>query len=276
MDKKTVKLNDTLKGNASPKSFKKNPVIGTKYTIAISSAKGGVGKSTFAMNFALSLKCLNHKVGILDADIYGPSLPKMMNIKEKPKSQDGKSMMPIEQYGIQCMSIGFLVDDETPMIWRGPMVTSAIKTFTQKVLWKDLDFLIVDMPPGTGDTQLTFAQEIKVDGIIIVSTPQEIALLDVKRGIKMFDKLKVPIFGLVDNMSFFVGDDGKNYNIFGSDGVEKVAIDYKKKFLGKIPISIDLRTAADYGKPLYEQNPNHKISKIFTEIALKTKENLKL
>tara|TARA_B100000029_G_scaffold54926_1_gene49840 strand:- start:74 stop:901 length:828 start_codon:yes stop_codon:yes gene_type:complete len=267
MDKKTVKLNDTLKGNASPKSFKKNPVIGTKYTIAISSAKGGVGKSTFAMNFALSLKCLNHKVGILDADIYGPSLPKMMDIKEKPKSQDGKSMVPIEQYGIQCMSIGFLVDDETPMIWRGPMVTSAIKTFTQKVLWKDLDFLIVDMPPGTGDTQLTFAQEIKVDGAIIVSTPQEIALLDVKRGINMFDKLKVPILGLVDNMSFFEGDDGKKYNIFGEGGVEKIAKEYNKKFLGKIPIDVTLRISADSGKPLVEENPEHKISKIFSEIS---------
>ena len=169
------------------------------------------------------------------------------------------------------MSIGFLVEKDTPMIWRGPMVTSAIKTFTQKVLWSDLDFIIVDMPPGTGDTQLTFAQEIKVDGIIIVSTPQEIALLDVKRGINMFDKLKVPILGLVDNMSFFETDEGKKYSIFGEDGVEKVAKDYKKEFLGKIPISIDLRVAADSGKPLVEINPDHKISKIFKEMASKIK-----
>ena len=169
------------------------------------------------------------------------------------------------------MSIGFLVDEETPMIWRGPMVTSAIKTFSQKVLWNDLDFIIVDMPPGTGDTQLTFAQEIKVDGVIIVSTPQEIALLDVKRGIRMFDKLNVPIIGLVDNMSFFQSDDGKNYNIFGEGGVEKVARDYKKKFLGKIPINIDLRIAADAGTPLVEKNPDHKISKIFLEMAKKIK-----
>jgi len=271
MDKKTAGLSDTFKGKTAPKSFIKNPIKGTKFTIAISSAKGGVGKSTFATNFALALKSLNCKVGIFDADIYGPSLPKMMSINEKPKSEDGKSLVPIEQYGLQCMSIGFLVDEETPMIWRGPMVTSAIKTFTQKVLWNNLDFIVIDMPPGTGDTQLTFSQEIKVDGAIIVSTPQEIALLDVKRGIKMFDKLKVPVLGLIDNMSFFESNDGKNYNIFGEGGVEKVASDYKKEFLGKIPINIDLRVAADNGKPLFEENPDHKISKIFREIAKKIK-----
>jgi ATP-binding protein involved in chromosome partitioning len=270
MDKKTAGLSDAFKGNTAPKSFRKNPINGTKFVIAISSAKGGVGKSTFAMNFALALKSTGSKVGILDADIYGPSLPKMMSINEKPKSEDGKSLEPINQYGVQCMSIGFLVDEETPMIWRGPMVTSAIKTFAQKVLWNNLDFIVVDMPPGTGDTQLTFAQEIKVDGAIIVSTPQEIALLDVRRGIRMFDKLKVPILGLVDNMSFFEVD-GKNYNIFGEGGVEKVANDYKKNFLGKIPIDIDLRVAADNGKPLFEKNPDHKISKIFQEIAKKIK-----
>ena len=273
MEKKTVGLSGAFKGNTAPKSFTKNPIKGTKYTIAISSAKGGVGKSTFAMNFALALKSLNYKVGILDADIYGPSLPKMMDINEKPKSEDGKSMTPIEKYGMQCMSIGFLVDEETPMIWRGPMVTSAIKTFTQKVLWNDLDFIVVDMPPGTGDTQLTFAQEIKVDGVVIVSTPQEIALLDVKRGIRMFDKLKVPIIGLVDNMSFFENEEGKKYNIFGKDGVEKVASEYKKQFLGKIPIDIDLRIAADSGIPLVESNPNHKISKTIIEISKKVEKS---
>ena len=273
MDKKTVGLSDTLRNKTAPKSFTKNPIKGTKFTIAISSAKGGVGKSTFAMNFALALKSTGSKVGILDADIYGPSLPKMMSINEKPKTENGKSLVPIEQYGIQCISIGFLVDKETPMIWRGPMVISAIKTFTQKVLWNNLDFLVVDMPPGTGDTQLTFSQEIKVDGVVIVSTPQEIALLDVRRGINMFDKLKVPIIGLVDNMSFFEGDDGKNYNIFGEGGVEKAANDYKKKFLGKIPLNIDLRVAADSGKPLVEINSDHKISKLFIEIAKKIKES---
>ena len=252
MGEKTAGLSDTLKERTKPKSFIKNPIQGTKFTIAISSAKGGVGKSTFATNLALALKSLNLKVGILDADIYGPSLPKMFSINEKPKSDDGKSLFPIDQYGIQCMSIGFLVDEETPMIWRGPMVTSTIKTFAQKVLWNDLNFLVVDMPPGTGDTQLTFSQEIKLDGVVIISTPQEVALLDVKRGINMFDKLKVPIIGLVDNMSFFESDEGKKYNIFGKNGVEKVASDYKKNFLGKIPIDIDLRVASDAGKPLFE------------------------
>jgi len=271
MDKKTAGLSDTFKASTAPKKFIKNPINGTKFTIAISSAKGGVGKSTFAMNFALALKAIGQNVGILDADIYGPSLPKMMSINKKPESVDGKSLTPINQYGVQCMSIGFLVDEATPMIWRGPMVTSAIKTFTQKVLWKNLDFIIVDMPPGTGDTQLTFAQEIKVDGVIIVSTPQEIALSDVRRGIGMFDKLKVPILGLVDNMSFFEADDGKNYNIFGEGGVKKLADEYKKEFLGQIPINIDLRIAADSGKPLVEKNPEHKVSEIFKEIATKVK-----
>ena len=273
MSEKNEKTTNPMEEKLSPKKFTKNPIKGTKYTIAISSAKGGVGKSTFAMNFALALKSIGLKVGILDADIYGPSLPKMLAINEKPKSQDGKALEPIEKFGVQCMSIGFLVDEETPMIWRGPMVTSAIKTFTQKGTCNNLDFIVVDMPPGTGDTQLTFAQEIKVDGVIIVSTPQEIALLDVKRGIKMFDKLKVPIVGLVDNMSFFESNDGKKYNIFGENGVEKTAEEYKKKFLGKIPIDIDLRIAADSGTPLMEKDPNHKISKIFEELAKKVKES---
>ena len=264
-------MNDTLKSKPAPKNFKKTPIKGTKYTIAISSAKGGVGKSTFATNLALALKKIGCKVGLLDADIYGPSLSKLFGINMKPES-DGQNLKPIIKYDIQCMSMGFLTEEQTPMIWRGPMVTSAIKTFTQKVSWKDLDFIIVDMPPGTGDTQLTFAQEINVDGAIIVSTPQEIALQDVKRGIKMFDKLKVPILGLVDNMSFFEADDGKKYNIFGKDGVEKVSNDYKKKFLGQVPLDIDLRIASDSGKPLVAANSNHKISKIFVEMAKKVNE----
>ncbi len=275
MDKKTEDLSSGFKEKMTPKRFIKNPINGTKHAIAVSSAKGGVGKSTFAINLALSLKSIGFKAGILDADIYGPSIPKMISINEKPKSDNGKNLIPIEKYGIQCMSIGFLVDETTPMIWRGPMVTSAIKTFTQKVLWKNLDFIVVDMPPGTGDTQLTFAQEIKLDGAIIISTPQEIALLDVKRGIKMFDKLNVPVLGLVDNMSFFESNDGEKHNIFGQGGVEKVATEYQKKFWGKIPINIDLRIAADSGVPLVESNPNHKISKIFINMAEKIKESFK-
>ena len=271
MDEKTVGLSNTFKGKTAPKSFAKNPIKGTKFTIAISSAKGGVGKSTFAMNFALALKSTGSKVGIFDADIYGPSLPKMMSINEKPKSEDGKSLVPINQYGIQCMSIGFLVDEETPMIWRGPMVTSAIKTFTQKVAWKDLDFIIVDMPPGTGDTQLTFSQEIKMDGVIIISTPQEIALQDVKRGIRMFDKLGVKIIGLIDNMSHFIGDDGKKYPIFGEGGVKRTADEFNKEFLGEIPINPEVGKLGDLGTPIVESKPDHEISKIYLNLAKKIK-----
>jgi len=270
MPKEKPELSDAMKKKMGGKTFEKNPIQGTKYTIAISSAKGGVGKSTFATNLALALKKVGCKVGLLDADIYGPSIPKMFDINEKPKS-DGQTLSPIIKYDIQCMSIGFLVNEQTPMIWRGPMVTSAIKTFAQNVLWKDLDFLIVDMPPGTGDTQLTFSQEIKIDGAIIISTPQEIALLDVKRGIKMFDKLNVKIIGLVDNMSHFETEDGKSYAIFGEGGVERTAKEFSKNFLGKIPINADIGKAADSGKPLVEVNPNHEISKIYLQIAEKIK-----
>jgi len=252
------------------KSFEKNPIIGTKFTIAISSAKGGVGKSTFATNLALALKKSGCKVGLLDADIYGPSLPKLFSINEKPKS-DGKTLNPILKYNIQCMSIGFLTEEETPMIWRGPMVTSAIKTFTQKVAWKDLDFIIVDMPPGTGDTQLTFSQEIKMDGVIIISTPQEIALQDVKRGIRMFDKLDVKIVGLIDNMSHFIGDDGKKYPIFGEGGVKRTADEFNKEFLGEIPINPEVGKLGDSGTPIVESKPDHEISKIYFNLAEKIK-----
>ena len=263
-------MNDTLKRKTGAKKFTKNPIKGTKYTIAISSAKGGVGKSTFATNIALALKNIGCKVGLLDADIYGPSLPKLFSINEKPES-DGQTLKPIVKYGIQCMSIGFLTEEQTPMIWRGPMVTSAIKTFTQKVSWKDLDFIIVDMPPGTGDTQLTFAQEINVDGAIIVSTPQEIALQDVKRGIKMFDKLKVKIIGLVDNMSHFTGDDGKKYAIFGEGGVKRTAEEFEKEFLGEIPIDPEVGKQGDMGLPIVEGLPDHYISKIYIDFAKKIK-----
>ncbi len=266
MDDKKPELSAAMKSKLRPKKFIKNPILGTKFTIAISSAKGGVGKSSFATNIALALKKIGCKVGILDADIYGPSIPKMFNINDKPKS-DGQKLDPILKYGIQCMSIGFLADQQTPMIWRGPMVTSAIKTFTQKVNWKDLDFIIVDMPPGTGDTQLTFAQEIKMDGAIIISTPQEVALLDVKRGIRMFDKLNVKILGLVDNMSYFIGDDNKKYNIFGEGGVKKTAEEFHKEFLGEIPIDAEVGKQGDLGIPIVESSVDHKISKIYTNLA---------
>ena len=266
MSENKAKLNDNLKAKTTPKNFKKNPINGTKFTLMISSAKGGVGKSTFAINLAFTLQKKGKKVGLLDADIHGPSLPKMIGLNEKPKT-DGKFLFPLEKYGAQFMSLGFLVDEKTPMIWRGPMVISAIKTLTEKVSWKDLDFLIIDMPPGTGDTQLTFAQDIKIDGAIIVSTPQELALMDVQRGIQMFDKTKIKILGLVDNMSFFKSEDGKKHNIFGEGGVEKTAKDFNKKFLGKIPISTKLRESADLRLPLTYKEPDHEISKAFDEIA---------
>ena len=270
MPKEKPELSDAMKKKLSGKTFEKNPIQGTKYTIAISSAKGGVGKSTFATNIALALKKIGCKVGLLDADIYGPSLPKLFSINEKPKS-DGKTMTPITKYNIQCMSIGFLTEEQTPMIWRGPMVTSAIKTFAQKVAWNNLDFIIVDMPPGTGDTQLTFAQEIKIDGVIIISTPQELALQDVKRGIKMFDKLGVKIIGLIDNMSHFVGDDGKKYSIFGEGGVQKTAKEFNKEFLGEIPINPEIGKQGDLGSPIVESQPDHEISKIYLNFAEKIK-----
>ena len=270
MSDKKPELSAATSKDSGRKVFTKKPIIGTKFTIAISSAKGGVGKSTFATNLAIALKHIGCKVGLLDADIYGPSIPKMFGITEKPKS-DGQKLDPIIKYDIQCMSIGFLTDQQTPMIWRGPMVTSSFKTFTQQVIWKDLDFIIVDMPPGTGDTQLTFSQEIKMDGAIIVSTPQEVALLDVKRGIKMFDKLGVKILGLVDNMSYFIGDDNKKYKIFGEGGVRKTSEEFNKEFLGEIPINSEIGKTSDNGKPIVEEDPNCEISKIYIDFANKIK-----
>ena len=274
MFKNKAKIDDGLKEKVSPKNFIKNPIKGTKFTVMISSAKGGVGKSTFSINLLFALQKLGCKVGLLDADIYGPSLPKMIGLNERPKINDGKFLLPLEKYGAQFMSLGFLVDEKTPMIWRGPMVAGTIKTLAEKVLWKDLDFLIIDMPPGTGDTQLTFAQDVKIDGAIIISTPQELALMDVTRGIQMFNKVKIKILGLVENMSFFKGDDGKSYNIFGEDGVEKMAKEFDKKFLGKIPINTELRKSADLGLPLTYKKPDHEISKIFADIALKIKQDV--
>ena len=239
----------------------------------VSSAKGGVGKSTVAVNLAFALQHLGLKIGILDADVYGPSLPKLLNLNEKPKSEDNKTIMPLEKFGVQCMSMGLLIDEQTPMMWRGPMVISAIKTMTQKVLWKNRDIIIIDMPPGTGDTQLTFVQEVKINGAIIVSTPQDLALLDVKRGIQMFEKTGVKILGLIDNMSYFEGDDGKKYKIFGEGGVKKTAEEFDKEFLDYLPLNEDLRTSADNGEPLTYSTPDHKISKIFLGIAEKIKQS---
>jgi ATP-binding protein involved in chromosome partitioning len=270
MTEKEANLSKNFIDQISPKTqFKKNKINGVKKIIAISSGKGGVGKSTIAVNLAIALKNLNYNVGILDADIYGPSIPKMMGIAEKPKSEDGINLIPIKKFNIQCMSIGFMVSEETPMIWRGPMVASTIKTFANKVLWKDIDFLIVDMPPGTGDALLTFSQEIDIDGAVIITTPQDIAVIDVKKGIEMFKRTNVRILGIIENMTSFTSEDGVEHFIFGKDGGKNIASKFNIELLGQIPINIDLRKNSDEGLSFVDQFKDHQVSKLFLEIASK-------
>ena len=268
MNEKEANLSKNFMDQVSPKTqFKKNKINGVKKIIAVSSGKGGVGKSTIAVNLAIALKNLNYNVGILDADIYGPSIPKMMGISEKPKSEDGINLIPIKKFNIQCMSIGFMVSEETPMIWRGPMVASTIKTFANKVLWNDIDFLIIDMPPGTGDALLTFSQEIDIDGAVIITTPQDIAVIDVKKGIEMFKRTNVKILGIIENMTSFTSDDGIEHFIFGKDGGKNIADKFNIELLGQIPIDINLRENSDEGSPFVDQFKDHKVSKLFLEIA---------
>jgi ATP-binding protein involved in chromosome partitioning len=275
MTEKEANLSKNFMDQISPKTqFKKNKINGVKKIIAVSSGKGGVGKSTIAVNLAIALKNLKYNVGILDADIYGPSIPKMMGILEKPKSEDGVNLIPIKKFDIQCMSIGFMVSEETPMIWRGPMVASTIKTFANKVLWDNLDFLIIDMPPGTGDALLTFSQEIDIDGAVIVTTPQDIAIIDVKRGIEMFKRTNVKILGIIENMTSFTSDDGIEHFIFGKDGAKNISEKLNIELIEKLPIDIDLRKKSDEGFPLTEIMTNHKISKIFENIAKKILKNI--
>jgi ATP-binding protein involved in chromosome partitioning len=261
MTEKEANLSKNFMDQISPKTqFKKNKINGVKKVIAISSGKGGVGKSTIAVNLAVAIKNLKYNVGILDADIYGPSIPKMMGISEKPKSEDGVNLIPIKKFDIQCMSIGFMVSEETPMIWRGPMVASTIKTFVNKVLWNNIDFLIIDMPPGTGDALLTFSQEIDIDGAIIVTTPQDIAIIDVKRGIEMFKRTNVKILGLIENMTSFTSDDGVEHFIFGKDGGKNIASKFNIELLGQIPININLRKSCDNGNPFLLENKNNNLN----------------
>jgi ATP-binding protein involved in chromosome partitioning len=270
MNEKEANLSKNFMDQISPKNpFKKNKINGVKKIIAVSSGKGGVGKSTIAVNLAISLKNLNYNVGILDADIYGPSIPKMMGIAEKPKSEDGINLIPIKKFNIQCMSIGFMVSEETPMIWRGPMVASTIKTFAHKVLWKDIDFLIIDLPPGTGDALLTFSQEIDIDGAVIVTTPQDIAVIDVKKGIEMFKRTNVKILGIIENMTSFTSEDGVEHFIFGKDGGKNIASKFNIELLGQIPININLRKNLDEGLSFVDQFKDHEVSKLFLEIANK-------
>jgi ATP-binding protein involved in chromosome partitioning len=276
MDAKSVNLSKEFVDKISPGSKKlKLPINGVKKIIAISSAKGGVGKSTIAVNLAIALKKLNYKVGILDADIYGPSIPQMLGVSDKPKSEDGKNLIPISKYGLQCMSIGFMVNQDTAMIWRGPMVISAIKTFTTNVFWDNLDYLVIDLPPGTGDALLTFSQEIQIDGAVVISTPQEIALLDANRGIKMFQKTNVKILGIIENMSSFTSDDGKEHFIFGESGAQKMSKNLNIDLLGTIPIEIGLREGADKGEPYMEFVKDSLTSNKILEIAKKISEKIK-
>jgi ATP-binding protein involved in chromosome partitioning len=270
MTEKEANLSKNFMDQISPKTqFKKNKINGVKKIIAVSSGKGGVGKSTIAVNLAIALKNLKYNVGILDADIYGPSIPKMIGILEKPKSEDGINLIPIKKFDLQCMSIGFMVSEETPMIWRGPMVASTIKTFANKVLWDNVDFLIIDMPPGTGDVLLTFSQEIDIDGAVIVTTPQDIAIIDVKRGIEMFKRTNVKILGIIENMTSFTSDDGVEHFIFGKDGGKNIADKFNIELLGQIPININLRKNSDEGTPFVDQFKDHKVSNLFLEIANK-------
>jgi ATP-binding protein involved in chromosome partitioning len=270
MTEKEANLSKSFMDQISPKTqFKKNKINEVKKIIAVSSGKGGVGKSTVAVNLAIALKNLKYNVGILDADIYGPSIPKMMGISEKPKSDDGLNLIPIKKFDIQCMSIGFMISEETPMIWRGPMVASTIKTFVSKVLWDNVDFLIIDMPPGTGDALLTFSQEIDIDGAVIITTPQDIAIIDVKRGIEMFKKTNVKILGIIENMTSFTSDDGVEHFIFGKDGGKNIANKFNIELLGQIPININLRKNSDEGSPFVDQFKDDKVSKLFLEIANK-------
>ena len=239
-----------------------------KNIIAVASGKGGVGKSTTAANLALALAAEGASVGVLDADIYGPSQPMMLGINRRPESDDGKTMEPLENYGVQVMSIGFLVDQDEAMIWRGPMATQALEQLLRQTNWKDLDYLIIDMPPGTGDIQLTLSQRVPMTGAVIVTTPQDIALLDAKKGIKMFEKVGVPILGIVENMAAHVCSNcGHVEHIFGADGGKKMAAEYGMDYLGALPLNMSIRLQADSGKPTVVADPDGDVAKIYKKVA---------
>ena len=239
-----------------------------KNTIAVASGKGGVGKSTTSINLALALHAEGASVGILDADIYGPSQPRMLGLKGKPDSHDGKTVEPKENYHIQSMSIGYLIDEETPMIWRGPMVTGALEQLLNDTNWRDLDYLVIDLPPGTGDIQLTLCQKIPVSGAVIVTTPQDIALLDARKALKMFEKVQVPVLGIIENMSTHICSKcGNEEHIFGSGGGESMAKQYEVELLGSLPLDVKIREGVDNGKPTVAIEPNSVISDNYRDIA---------
>ena len=263
------------KRNDEKKQVEPKFKINANNIIAIASGKGGVGKSTFAVNIAVALKQIGLKVGILDADIYGPSIPRMMHILGRPQSNINKKLIPLENYGIKCMSIGFLIGEDTPTIWRGPMVMKALEQMFNGVEWGELNFLIIDLPPGTGDAQLTLAQSSKLTGSIIVSTPQDVALADARKGINMFKTVNVPILGLVENMSFFICDScGTRHEIFSSGGAKKEAIKFEIPFLGALPINKNLRINSDIGKPICIIDPKSEIAEIYSTIAKKIINNI--
>ncbi len=247
------------------------PLKGVKNIIAVASGKGGVGKSTLSVNLALALSAEGARVGILDADIYGPSQPRMLGISGKPQSKDGKTLEPMNSYDIQAMSIGFLVDEESPMIWRGPMVTQALEQLLKDTQWDDLDYLVVDMPPGTGDIQLTLAQKVPVSGSVIVTTPQDIALLDARKAYKMFEKVEIPVLGVVENMSTHICSNcGHEEHIFGEGGGQTMATDYGTEFLGDVPLDRQIREGADGGRPSVVSDPDGAVSQKYKAIARKT------
>ena len=264
-------LTSEKQSNESEKRFK----IDTKEIIAVASGKGGVGKSTFAVNLAVALKSIGLNVGILDADIYGPSIPRMMGISGRPQASSNKKLIPLESYGIKCMSIGFLVSVDTPTIWRGPMVMKALEQMFNGVEWGKLDYLIIDLPPGTGDAQLTLAQSSKLSGSIIVSTPQDVALIDARKGINMFKRVDVKVLGLVENMSYFLCDNcNEKHYIFSKNGVKNEAEKFEIPFLGEIPIDKRLREQSDEGKPSCIDDPDSAISKKYISMAKNLNESL--
>ncbi len=243
-------------------------VPGIKNIIAVASGKGGVGKSTTAVNLALALSAEGASVGILDADIYGPSQPMMLGIAGRPESKDGKGLEPMMGHGLQAISIGFLIDMDTPMVWRGPMVTQALEQLLKDTRWRELDYLVVDLPPGTGDIQLTLAQKVPVTGAVIVTTPQDIALIDARKGLKMFEKVGIPILGVVENMSVHVCPKcGHQSHIFGSGGAERMCKDYGTELLGQLPLDESIRQQADSGKPTVVADPDGKAAEIYRRIA---------